>query len=380
MNDTDNLQSRISELEKAIGYYRKREWQAGENVVQLFAVIENLEEGITLSDDSGHFEIFNSKMGEITDYTMLEANSHADFTELLYPDIAKRREALAKIGEIAKTGSSENIETTICTKSGEAKTLLVSTSVIFYKNRRMFLSVYRDITGRKRTEDLKNDFMNMVSHELRVPLCIVDEGVKLLLDRIPGELNTKQSEILSISRSNVERLVRLINNLLDLSKIESKRMEMQKKSFDLSLLLKEMVSCFDIELTKKGLEVVMDIPKSLMIYADLDKTEGVMMNLLSNALKFTDNGRIEISVRESEKEIECAVSDTGIGISREDLPKLFDKFQQFGHPGTRDRKGSGLGLPITKALIELHGGRIWAESEPGKWTKISFTLPKQSIN
>jgi len=200
MNDTDNLQSRIAELEKELTYYRTREWQAGENVVRLFAVIENLEEGITLSDDSGHFEIFNSKMGEITGYTMLEANSHADFTELLYPDTEKRREALAKISEIARTGSPENIETTIRTKSGEEKTLLVSTSVIFYKNKKMFLSVYRDITGRKRTEDLKNDFMNMVSHELRVPLCIVDEGIKLLLDKIPGELNTKQNEILSTSR------------------------------------------------------------------------------------------------------------------------------------------------------------------------------------
>ncbi len=373
---TEILYSKIDELERVIARYRELEQRVGENAVKFFSLIEKVDEGITLSDEDGRFEIFNSKMGEITGYTMLEANNQVDFIERLYPDPAQREKALGRVRDVIKNGYLNNFETEICSKDGTKKTLLISTSLMHDMNKRLFLSIYQDITERKRIEKLKTDFVNMVSHEVRVPLCIMSEGLKLLLDRIVGDITPKQAEVLNTVKANVERLIRLTNNILDISKIEAGKMEMNNTSFDLPALIREIASCFNTEFKKKNLEVIMDMPDKITIYADLDKIEQVFTNLLSNALKFTDKGKITISARDTKDMIECTVSDTGAGISREDLPKIFDKFLRFGPRPLPAIKGTGLGMYITKSMIELHNGRIWAESELGRGTRISFTIPR----
>lgn len=373
---TEVLRSKIDELGWVIARYRELEQRVGDNAVKFFSLIEKIDEGITLSDEDGRFEIFNSKMGEITGYTMLEANNRIDFIERLYPDPAQREKALSRVSDVIKNGYLNNFETEICSKDGTKKTLLISTSLMHDMNKRLFLSIYQDITERKRIEKLKTDFVNMVSHEVRVPLCIMSEGLKLLLDRIVGDITPKQAEVLNTVKANVERLIRLTNNILDISKIEAGKMEMNNTSFDLPALIREIASCFNTEFKKKNLEVIMDMPDKITIYADLDKIEQVFTNLLSNALKFTDKGKITISARDTKDMIECTVSDTGAGISREDLPKIFDKFLRFGPRSLPAIKGTGLGMYITKSMIELHNGRIWAESELGRGTRISFTIPR----
>jgi len=248
------------------------------------------------------------------------------------------------------------------------------------------ITINQDITERKRAEEeikklikIKSDFISTVSHELRTPLSITKEGISLVLDKVPGDINEKQKGVLQVANNNIDRLSRIINELLDISKIEAGKVKLKKELVDMAVLIRGAASLFELSIKMKGLELKVDIPeKQIDAYIDLDKIYQYFTNLIENAIKFTDKGHIEVSLREKEKEIECVVADTGIGIAGEDLPKVFDKFQQFGRVSGPGEKGTGLGLSITKGIIELHGGRIRAESEPGRGTKFIFNLPKYS--
>ena len=229
-------------------------------------------------------------------------------------------------------------------------------------------------------DNLKSEFVSVVSHELRTPLSIIKEGVSLVLDGVIGEISPTQNKVLATSRNNIDRLSRIINSLLDISKIESGKVELKKKAVDLKVLIKNVVALFETKARERGLEIKVSLPpeEKLNLCLDEDRIIQVFTNLIGNSLKFTERGYIGISVVDKGSEFEFTVSDTGIGISAEDLPKVFRKFMQFGRVAGNGEKGTGLGLSIAKGLIELHDGRIWVESEPGKGSKFIFTLPKAS--
>lgn len=229
-------------------------------------------------------------------------------------------------------------------------------------------------------DNLKSEFVSVVSHELRTPLSIIKEGVSLVLDGVIGEISPTQNKVLATSRNNIDRLSRIINSLLDISKIESGKVELKKKAVDLKVLIKNVVALFETKARERGLEIKVSLPpeEKLNLCLDEDRIIQVFTNLIGNSLKFTERGYIGISLVDKGSEFEFTVSDTGIGISAEDLPKVFRKFMQFGRVAGNGEKGTGLGLSIAKGLIELHDGRIWVESEPGKGSKFIFTLPKDS--
>ncbi len=257
-----------------------------------------------------------------------------------------------------------------------------------------FIAVKEDITERKRMleelenknrellklDNLKSEFVSVVSHELRTPLSIIKEGVSLVLDGVIGEISPTQNKVLATSRNNIDRLSRIINSLLDISKIESGKVELKKKAVDLKVLIKNVVALFETKARERGLEIKVSLPpeEKLNLCLDEDRIIQVFTNLIGNSLKFTERGYIGISLVDKGSEFEFTVSDTGIGISAEDLPKVFRKFMQFGRVAGNGEKGTGLGLSIVKGLIELHDGRIWVESEPGKGSEFIFTLPKDS--
>ena len=256
-----------------------------------------------------------------------------------------------------------------------------------------YLVTVRDITERKQAEELrleiekhirldklKDDFINTVSHELRTPLSITKEAVSLILEKATGEINDQQAEILGIAKNNIERLARIISGLLDVSKIEAGKVELRKQDFNLQALIREVALGFESKAAEKGLDLRLILPeKDILIYADEDKLNQIFSNLIDNAVKFTAQGTIEVSAAEGPREIECGVRDTGIGISPDSLPKVFDKFTQFGRKDGPGEKGTGLGLSIVKGLVEVQGGEIRAESELGQGTAMTFTLPKLSF-
>ena len=232
----------------------------------------------------------------------------------------------------------------------------------------------------RRLSRLKSEFVATVSHELRTPLAIVKEFSTIMLDEIPGKINNKQKEYLSIINENIDRLTRLVDNLLDIAKIEAHKVELNRKLTDIVELAKAVGSSFEPFAKNKKLEMRYDFPENKVeLYIDKDAISEVFINFLNNAIKFTEKGHIKISITDKEKEVECAVSDTGIAISGEDMPKIFGKFEQFGRVEGPGEKGTGLGLVISKSLIELHHGNIRVESKLGKGTRFIFTLPKYTL-
>ena len=293
-----------------------------------------------------------------------------------------------------QTRQDQKIHTEEVNDPGLGAILLMTTSPIFKENGEFIGSIHiaKDITQIKKyqhelerknrelekLDQLKSDFVSIVSHELRTPLSITKEGISLVLDGVAGGISPKQSKILTTSKNNIDRLARIINSLLDISKIESGRVDLKKKAVDFEVLIKNVISSFVNIAKAKGLELRTNFPpgQGLSLYVDEDRMVQVFTNLIGNSLKFTEKGYVDISLVQRENEVEFTVSDTGVGITAEDLPKVFTKFLQFGRTPGAGEKGTGLGLSIAKGLIELHRGKIWVESEAGKGTKFVFTLPK----
>ena len=225
---------------------------------------------------------------------------------------------------------------------------------------------------------LKSDFVSNVSHELRTPLTAIKGAVDLILRGVAGPLTEKQTHYLDRVRSNTQHLAGLINDLLDLSKIESGKIEMKSSRVSLAGLVHEVVETLRPVAAEKviALEAPISEP-SILVWADRDKINQVLLNLIGNAIKFTPTqGRITLSAsKNGNGSVQVSVSDTGPGIPPDEKEKIFDKFYQIAQVGDVKPKGTGLGLAICKALVELHGGTIWVEPEPSGGSAFCFTLP-----
>jgi PAS domain S-box-containing protein len=230
----------------------------------------------------------------------------------------------------------------------------------------------------KKLEELKSEFVSVVSHELRTPLATMLEFTSIISDEVAGKLTKEQKQYIGIIKDNIERLTRLITNLLDISNLEAGKIVLKKILFDPSHLVARLLSTVQAQADEKHIELKAKIPEGgINISADPERITQVFLNIIGNALRFTEeSGRITVEIKETEKEVECSVIDTGIGISEEDLPKVFFKFQQFGRVPGSGEKGTGLGLSIAKNIVELHHGKIRVESKMGIGTKVAFALPK----
>jgi len=225
--------------------------------------------------------------------------------------------------------------------------------------------------------ELHREFTSTVSHELRTPVASAKSAVDLVLSTASGDLNGDQKKFLTKAKNNIERLNRLINNFLDLTKLELGKIELKSSPSNIIEAINEVVDIQESVAKKNGLYVQKDIPtESIQAYFDVDKFHQVLNNLITNAIKFTESGGITVSCinHEDKDHVEIAVKDTGKGIGKEDLPKLFEKFQQIGD-SIEHANGIGLGLAICKEVVERQGGKIWVESEIGKGSTFHFTLP-----
>lgn len=225
---------------------------------------------------------------------------------------------------------------------------------------------------------IKSDFTSMVSHELRTPLTAIKESITLVLEGQAGQINENQKEILGITKKNVDRLARLINDVLDFSKLESKKVDFKMQESDINEIIKEAIDIQKTVVQEKNLYLKAELDSNLpRIEFDADRINQVLSNLISNAIKFTQEGGIIISSSKDDKDgvIKVSVRDTGEGIKNEDLAKLFHKFEQLGGINQRKTGGTGLGLAISQEIIEQHGGKIWVESELGKGSEFIFVLP-----
>jgi len=223
----------------------------------------------------------------------------------------------------------------------------------------------------------KSEFLANMSHELRTPLNAIIGFSEVLLERLFGELNEKQDDYLKDIHSSGRHLLQLINDILDLSKVEAGRMELDIATFDLPSATANAMTLIRERAQRHGIALSLDVQGDLgEITADERKFKQILLNLLTNAVKFTpDGGRVEVRARRDADNIVVAVHDTGIGIAAEDQGAVFEEFRQVGRHYTNKQEGTGLGLALTRKFVELHGGRIWLESEPGKGSTFTFTIP-----
>jgi len=259
------------------------------------------------------------------------------------------------------------------------KILRASSAVIEDENGKPIgmVSVLSDITKQKELDRLKSNFVSSVTHELRTPLVATEKSISLLLtENIP---ESQQKEFLSIAQRNLKRLTALINDLLDLSKLEAGKMEIKRKPSSIVEVINEAISGLKTWADTKSIQIKTVFEDNLpQVNIDPNRIIQVLTNLIGNAIKFTPpSGTITIEAKfiSNDNEIEVAVQDTGIGIAKEDLPRIFDKFFQVGERAPTDISGTGIGLSIAKEIIQLHKGRIWAESEKGKGARFTFRLP-----
>jgi signal transduction histidine kinase len=250
-------------------------------------------------------------------------------------------------------------------------------AAIAIENVRLFNEIQEKSRQLEIANKHKSEFLANMSHELRTPLNAIIGFSEVLLERLFGDLNDKQDDYLKDIHSSGRHLLSLINDILDLSKIEAGRMELERSSFDLASAVSNALTLIRERAQSHHIVLAQRIDPSLgPVFADERKFKQILVNLLSNAVKFTpDGGRIEVTASRADGCAEIAVHDTGIGIAPEDQDTVFEEFRQVGRDYTKKQEGTGLGLALTRRFVELHGGRIRLESAPGKGSTFTFTIP-----
>ena len=340
------------------------------------AVIRSIAEGLVVVDAQGKVIMMNPAAERLLGVSKKDKVGKALLENL-------KEEQLISLVKGAEDKEEREIEL-ISQRDETKKVLRASSAVIENENGQTIgmVSVLSDITKQKELDQLKNSFVANVSHELRTPLVAIDKSLSLILNKTTGEISPTQEEFLSIAQRNLKRLNLLINDLLDLSKLEAGKMEFKLQLSSIEKIIDECIEGLNTWIKTKSLVLEKKIQGTLPeVNVDSNRIIQVLNNLIGNAIKFTpNNGNITVEANfESKKgEIEICVQDTGAGIPKENLPKIFDKFFQASERTPTDISGTGIGLSIAKEIVELHGGRIWAESEKGQGAKFVFTLPLKS--
>jgi len=244
---------------------------------------------------------------------------------------------------------------------------------------------FLDVTQKKRMEVLKDDFVSTVSHELRTPLAIVKGAISNLEYGIVGSLSEKQQALVKTTSRNVERLTKLINNLLDMARLESGKITVRLRRVDLKPILDDLIKNYETQVKQKGIQLILDLPHYLMpCYADSDLLVQVLHNLIDNALRFAKSKIIikcQDIVGDQKNQLQISIIDDGVGIEKSHQSVLFNKFEQIHRPmGGSGYKGTGLGLALCKEIIELHQGKIWMESEVGCGSRFHFLIAQYDID
>lgn len=339
------------------------------------AIIRNIEDGIVLVDAEFKVTDINPMAGKILQ-TEAERAQNRHFLE-----VVKSEQLFSYVKQSIESGKPPLIEEkqNVFTVERDGKRYHYQFSVTpIHRRSGPLLGVvllFRDVTRLTELDRLKSEFVMTASHELRTPLTSIGMSIDLLREKVYEKLNGKEQQLLSAAHEDVQRLKVFVNDLLDLSKIEAGKMEMEFSSVSVPLLCESVVSVFKTQAAEKGVTLSCTIPEGLPpVRADANKIGWVLTNLISNALRFTPReGKIYLSAESFGPYVQISVRDDGPGIPFEYQSKIFDKFVQV--KSDKALGGSGLGLTISKEIVRAHGGTIWVDSVPEKGSTFTFTLP-----
>jgi len=238
------------------------------------------------------------------------------------------------------------------------------------------VTVLEDITLFKQLDRMKSEFVNMVAHELRSPLVSIRQIQSVLAEGLAGPLSGKQEDFVKRGMKKIDALLALINDLLDVARLEAGRLVQKQTALDLSEVIEDMVLLMQVRAKEQGIELTYSCQNMKPVVADPKNIEEVLNNLLTNAINYSpEGGKVTVTARGIGQFVEIKVSDTGVGIAPEELPKIFDKFYRVKHPKTRQVTGTGLGLSIVKGIVETYRGSIHVESVPDRGTTLTVLLP-----
>jgi NtrC-family two-component system sensor histidine kinase KinB len=346
---------------------------------QTESVLRSIAEGLVVLNDKGEVMMLNPAAERILGVSakkQVGTSMKDNIKEEQLMSLVKKKEG-AKGKEVEVTVKDEDIKKTIKSSSAVIEDDKGQTIGM--------VSVLTDVTKQKELDALKSKFFSSVSHELRSPIVAIRNSIALILDKRMGKLNDEQEKIVKVADRNLKRLRLLVDDILDFSKLEAKKIELNPVPSSIGRAVNETCDTFDNWARSREIKIVRSIEKDIPeVKFDPDRIMQVLSNIMSNSIKFTPKGGTitvgaALSVSGEQKEIVVSIKDTGPGIAAEDIPKLFNQYQQVGEgPSKTDIKGTGLGLYISKELVELHKGRIWIESDLGKGAKFIFTIPFKS--
>lgn len=337
------------------------------------AVIFSIGDGIIMTDFESRILLMNRQACKMLNI------EQRDYTNKRLVDFIKDERIIKLFKEIPKRRGESLVTEFDLSQDGGMSFLKATTNLVQTKSgmRLGKVTVLHDITLEKEIDGMKEDFLHSVTHDLRTPVSSIKGFVELLREGKAGGVSAEQTEMLEVMDRSANKLLGMVSDILDLAKIETGKMKLNIESFNFAELIKAVVGGLKVQADSEEIVLFALAPKDINIEGDRGLLERVLNNLVSNALKFTpQGGKIDVVLRDMPESIEVSVIDTGEGIPKNYLDRVFDKFQQV--EGKKRRRGTGLGLTICKYVVEVHGGRIWAESELGQGSKFNFELPKKS--
>src|SRR5690625_534746 len=337
---------------------------------KLSSVVENMSEGVIATDSTGEITLVNEAAGKL-----FNRNPNGLLSKNLI-ELLQLEEKVENIDELQQDGSI------ILDFSDEQSIFYVRANfTAIYDEHRDdisgFITVLSDVTEDEKIEQERRDFVSNVSHELRTPLTTLNSYTETLIEGAwkDEELAPK---FLRVIQEETGRMIRMVNSLLQLSRVDSKELQLNRETVDFTTLFHDVIDRFEMNL-KEEQQIVFDrkiADESYYVWADRDRLTQVLDNIISNAIKYSPNGgTITFKLKKRYRQIVISVKDEGIGIEYEQLDKIFDRFYRVDKARTRELGGTGLGLAITRELVEAHYGQIWANSKEGEGTTIYFTLP-----
>jgi PAS domain S-box-containing protein len=372
----DQLRIRTAEVEQL----QRQNKRVHEEKQRIENIVRNMAEGMVVLDARGRIVLANSAAETLLGITKQDVGRPIR-------DVVKD-EHLLTLTKSIPTGPDEVVEKDIELIGSDESTkrvLRTSSAVVEDPNGNTvgMVTMLNDITRQKEVERLKSEFLAGVFHELRTPLVAVEKSVSLMLDASSGALSSDQQQLLTIAHRNIKRLTLLINDLLDLAKIESHKVELRCSLGAFDTVVRDAVENFAQWAQTKKISIECNVQPGLPEFSfDANRITQVLMNLIGNALKFTPvDGRITVSAdMDAERlNVRVIVEDTGPGIDEDDIEKVFEKFYQAKNRPASDINGTGIGLAIVKEVVQMHGGRVWSENAASGGARFIFTLPIDAV-
>ena len=367
LGDTTRIRRVGLALERLLARQRELDRQVSKDAAEVRAVLTALTDGLLVVDSSQHilicnpaFEQLYGQSGIATGTALLDIIRDSDVIE---PIQAALDHARARVAEVSAPDRKRQLQLTAVpiTQNGEASGVV---------------AVFHDISRLKQADEIRRDFVANVSHELRTPLSIFHGNLETLLE--PGDLDENETRhIYEVMKRHSDRLNLLVNDLLSLARLESKEANLQLAEIRLRDFLEGITRDWAKRLAGKNLRLELQVPDDFpTVHADERRLEEVVHNLLDNAVKYShQKGRIVLNAGAPDQEVVLSVSDEGVGIAANDLPRIFERFYRADRARSRELGGTGLGLSIVKHIAQLHGGRVEAESVVGQGTTIRVVLP-----